>query len=357
MKNGFQVQILPKIDLGSDDDDNSHTRNVFIKMLRSMKDFPGKTFNEANLKADRMNLYEIFINMYLSDVRELVKRGIKSDYMAQEENLNYFKGKLVVSKQLQINKVHRERFYMSFDEFQLDRPENRIIKATLVKLQSFTTSSENAKEIRQLLSAFELVGETTNYEKEFSQVKLDRNTKAYETLIKWSKVFLLNKSFTTFTGTTISRALLFPMETVYESYVAQQVKKIFCPDGWEISCQDKEHYLFVEPRKQFAIKPDIVAKKGSLTVIMDTKWKRLINNESKNYGISQSDMYQMYAYSKKYKTPEIWLLYPINSEMRGHEPIKFVSDDKTCVKIHFVDLAPENIEDNIKELKDKINIG
>jgi hypothetical protein len=26
----------------------------------------------------------------------------------------------------------------------------------------------------------------------------------------------------------------------------------------------------------------------------------------------------------------------------------------TCVKIHFVDLAPENIEDNIKELKSKI---
>jgi 5-methylcytosine-specific restriction enzyme subunit McrC len=357
MKNGFQVQILPKIDLGSGDDDNLQTKNVFIKMLRSMKDFPGKAFNEANLKADRMNLYEMFINMYLRDVRRLVKQGIKSDYVEQEGNLNYFKGKFVVSKQLQLNKAHRERFYMSFDEFQPDRPENRIVKATLTKLQALTTSSENAKEIRQLLPAFEMVGDISNLEKEFSQVKLDRNTKDYENLIKWSKVFLMNKSFTTFTGTTISRALLFPMETVYESYVAQQVKKIFCPDGWEISCQDKEHYLFVEPRKQFAIKPDIVAKKCSLTVIMDTKWKRLINNESKNYGISQSDMYQMYAYSKKYKTPEIWLLYPINSEMRGHEPIKFVSDDKTCVKIHFVDLAPENIEDNLKELKDKINIG
>jgi 5-methylcytosine-specific restriction enzyme subunit McrC len=164
----------------------------------------------------------------------------------------------------------------------------------------------------------------------------------------------MNKSFTTFTGTTISRALLFPMETVYESYVAQQVKKIFGQDGWDVSSQVKGQYLFVKPREQFALKPDIVAKKGSRTVIMDTKWKRLINNESKNYGISQSDMYQMYAYSKKYNSPEIWLLYPINNEMRGHEPIEFVSDDKTCVKIHFVDLAPENIEDNIEKLKSKI---
>jgi 5-methylcytosine-specific restriction enzyme subunit McrC len=353
MKNGFQVQILPKIDLGGDDNGNAQTKSVFVNMLKSMKDFPGKAFNEANLKADRMNLYEMFINMYLRDVRRLVKRGIKSDYVEQEGNLNYFKGKLVVSKQLQLNKAHRERFYMSFDEFQPDRPENRIVKATLTKLQALTTSSENAKEIRQLLPAFELVGDISNFEKEFSQVKLDRNTKDYENLIKWSKVFLMNKSFTTFTGKTTSRALLFPMETVYESYVAQQVKKIFGQDGWDVSSQVKGQYLFVEPREQFALKPDIVAKKGSRTVIMDTKWKRLINNESKNYGISQSDMYQMYAYSKKYNSPEIWLLYPINNEMRGHEPIEFVSDDETCVKIHFVDLAPENIEDNIEGLKSK----
>ena len=112
----------------------------------------------------------------------------------------------------------------------------------------------------------------------------------------------MNKSFTTFSGSTTSRALLFPMESVYESYVSQQMKKVFRPDGWDISTQDKGHYLFMNPRKKFALRPDIVLTKDDHTVIMDTKWKNLINNERKNYGISQSDMYQMYAYSKKYKT-------------------------------------------------------
>lgn len=85
---------------------------------------------------------------------------------------------------------------------------------------------------------------------------------------------------------------------------------------------------------------------------MDTKWKRLVDNERKNYGIAQGDMYQMYAYSKKYKTPEVWLLYPINAEMRGHDPISFYSGDDTYVKLHFVDVA--NIEDSLNELKEKI---
>jgi 5-methylcytosine-specific restriction enzyme subunit McrC len=351
MKNGFQVQVLPKIDLG-EIDDTIQTKRIFLKMLRSMKDFPSKVFNEANVKTDRMNLYEIFINMYLGEVRQLVKRGIKSDYVKNEDNLNYYKGKLIVRQQLHVNIAHREKFYMEFEEFHPNRPENRIVKSTLEKLQNITTSAENSKEVRQLLAAFELVKPSKNYEKDFSKVVINRNTKEYENLMKWSKIFLTNKSFTTFSGSITSRALLFPMETVYESYVAQQIKRIFCPDGWEVSSQDKGQYLFIEPRKQFALRPDIVAKLGTRTIIMDTKWKRLISNERKNYGISQNDMYQMYVYSKKYNTSEIWLLYPINDEMRGLEPIVFYSDDDTYVRIYFVDVA--NIEDSLKKLKEKI---
>lgn len=66
-----------------------------------MKDFPCKVFNDALLKVDKMNLYEIFINMYLQEVRQLVKRGIKSAYVQQEDNLKYYKGKLLINKHIQ----------------------------------------------------------------------------------------------------------------------------------------------------------------------------------------------------------------------------------------------------------------
>ena len=356
MKNGFQVQVLPKIDFGGKEDEgNAQTKRVFLKMLRSMKDFPSKVFNDASLKADRMNLYEIFINMYLQEVLKLVKHGIKSDYVEKEDNLNFYKGKLLVSKHVRSNLAHKERFYVAFDEFLPNRAENRLVKATLEKLEKLTTSAENSKEIRQLLTAFEMVDSSTNYEKDFSKVVINRNTKDYEMLIKWSKVFLLNKSFTTFSGSTTSRALLFPMETVYESYVAQQMKRIFVPAGWNVSSQDRGYYLFTEPRLQFALRPDIVIRRGDRTIVLDTKWKSLIDNERKNYGISQGDMYQMYAYSKKYETSEIWLLYPVNAEMRNHAPISFYSGDDTFVNLHFVDVA--NIEDSLIELKKKIEAG
>ena len=353
MQNGYQIQVLPKIDFGTDlDSKNEETKRVFLRMLRTMKDFPSKVFNEANLKMDRMTLYEIFINMYLQGVRVLVKHGIKSAYIGREDNLSFYKGKLVVNEHIKQNAAHGERFYVHYDEYLVDRAENRLVKATLLKLQSITSSAENQKEIRQLLTAFEMVRPSINHQKNFSRVVIDRSTKEYEMLMRWSRVFLLNKSFTTFSGGTNARALLFPMEKVFESYVAKQLKKTLADLDWEISSQDKGYYLFDSPR-QFALRPDIViTREDGLKIILDTKWKRLVDKPRINYGISQADMYQMYAYAKKYRTSEIWLLYPVNPEMRDHTDIAFRSDDGVDVRIFFVDIA--NIEDSLRDLRSRI---
>lgn len=351
IKNNYQIQILPKIDFINNDKEK--TKQVFIKMLRSMKDFPSKVFTNANLKIERMNLYEIFINMYLQEVKELVRCGIKSSYEDHEDNLTVYKGKLIVNKHIRINLTHRERFYVSFDEYQVNGPENRLLKSTLLKLKNISGSAENSKEIKSLLTFFELVEPSKNYYKDFSKVIIDRNTRSYETIMKWSKVFLLNKSFTTFSGTNNARALLFPMEKVFESYVARNMKKVFNRKNWEVSSQDRGHYLFEtlngKNHKKFAIRPDLVViRTDNSIVILDTKWKKVINDKGKNYGISQADMYQMYAYSKKYNTSETWLLYPLNDDMKDSGRITFDSGDGSRVSLFFVDVA--NIEDSMEEL-------
>lgn len=353
MQNGYQIQILPKIDFANNSDTGyKETRKIFIRMLRSMKDFPSKVFKDADLHMDKMPLYEIFINMYLKEVRALVKRGIKSDYIVREDNLNYYKGKLVVKEQIKYNFAHKEHFYVQYDEYLIDRPENRLIKATLMKLKNFSSSAENQKEIRQLLTFFDTVTPSANYQKDFSKVVIDRTIKDYEIIMRWSRVFLLNKSFTTFSGKTTARALLFPMEKVYESYVVQQLRKTLADLNWTISSQDKGYYLFDTPQ-QFALRPDIViTKDDGKKIILDTKWKNLIDKTKINYGISQADMYQMYAYSKKYETPDIWLLYPNNQEMNGRSDISFSGNDGINVRVFFVDVA--KIEESLKVLRQQL---
>ncbi len=357
-KNDMQLQVLPKITFSDNScDDTANTKRVFLKMIGSMKDFQSKVFTDSRLDVNRMSIYEVFIRMYLQETNELIKHGIKSDYIIHEDNLRFYKGKLLMNKHLKENACHKERFYVSYDEYSINRPENRIIKTTLIMLSKITSSIENSKEIKRLLGFFDLIDTSANPEKDFSEIKIDRNTKHYENLMKWSKVFLLNKSFTTFSGENNSKALLFPMEKVFESYVAKYVNKVFTASGWIVSTQHTGHYLFTHLNRQespnFSLRPDIVVTRDTSTIIMDTKWKRLTNKPRDNYGISQSDMYQMYAYGKKYETNHIWLLYPITEEFEAGKILSFESFGDVCVKVFFVDVS--RIENSIESLKSFID--
>ena len=338
-----QLQILPKIHGGTQED----SKKTFLKMLKLLNDFPSKSFNESNLNTDKMPVFEVFIRLYIREVQHLVKRGLKSAYYEVEDNLSVFKGKMNFSQQIKHNMVHKERFYVQYDEFGLNRLENRLIKSTLELLVKQSTSVENIKELRKLLMHFEQVQSSMAIDKDFAQVKIDRNSKDYEAILKWSKIFLKRMSFTTFAGKAVAQSLLFPMDKVFESYVGKTLSKMLIGKEWTVNLQDRKYYLF---ECQFALRPDIVFRNEltQRTIIIDTKWKLLKNEPRKNYGISQADMYQMYAYAKKYNTDEIVLIYPKTEDFSRDEEISFMSDDGVNVKVFFVDC--HWIENSLMEL-------
>ena len=80
---------------------------------------------------------------------------------------------------------------------------------------------------------------------------------------------------------------------------------------------------------------------------MDTKWK-VLSDAKANYGISQAEMYQMYAYQKKYTSENVTLLYPLTKKVEQDEDIRFISKDGTEIKIRFIDLF--NVETSLQRL-------
>ena len=341
--NKVQIEILPKIDIddpkidiGNDDE----LRKLFLKMLYSLKEFKGKSFKNAQLNDSKLPIYEVFIQMYLNEVQELLKKGLKSDYFTIEGNLTFFKGKFLINQHLKHNIILKDRFYMAYDEFHINRPENRLIKTTLLKLNKISSNGKNQLLAKRLLAEFEMVNQSTNIDKDFSLVKKDRNAQAYQSLMTWSQVFLKNKSFSTFKGTENVNALLFPMEKIFEAYVAKQLKIKF-PE-WNVETQKDDKYLFDNP-KTFGLNPDIYMSKGGSAIVLDTKWKKLIRN-SNNYGISQSDMYQMYAYAYKYDVENIVLIYP------KHREISFNKDDKDDKNNYTTYVQKQNNEYNLKSI-------
>lgn len=345
MNDGTTIEILPKI--YSEQDNAIEAKKLLIKMLKTLRTAPYKTMQKTNVNIDKLSIFEIFIRMFLDEAFSIVKHGLKCNYESIQDSLNVFKGKMLFSKQIKHNIIHKEKFFVEYDEFNTNRAENKILKSTLLYLYKKTTSNKNKNDIRTLLNSFIDVSESTNYIDDFSKCIADRNMKGYTTALLWSKVFLQGKSFTSFSGSNVAFALLFPMETLFESYVASLMKKQFQGTGYSVSAQDKGYHLFDNPKK-FMLRPDIVikSKRESEVFVMDTKWK-LLSMTKANAGISQADMYQMYAYQKKYKAKNITLLYPKIAENLDENKLRFKSDDGVVVNVKFVDLYDKNSINNI----------
>ena len=354
MNDGTVIEILPKI-YSKEEENEQKTKKLFIDMLKSFKEFPYKNFQMSNMDISKMSIFEIFIRMFIDEVFYIVKRGIKSDYQRVSENKPFLKGKIDFSKQIKYNLIHKERFFVRYNDYNTNCIENRIIKETLLYLYKFTSSSKNKKDIKILLNNFENVNTLKVYSKDdFDNLVIDRNKKYYERAIMWSEIFLFGKSFTSFSGSKISFALLFPMEKLFEKYIAKQLKLVIDNNKYSISFQDSRYHLFEEPQKKFLIKPDIVLKDkiNNYIYVMDTKWK-LLSKKFSNYGISQSDIYQMYAYNKKYESRNVTLLYPLTPNIDENKKIRFSSNDGARINVEFIDLY--NVKDSLKQIINNMN--
>ena len=333
-KGGLTIEILPKI---ADKNDAEKSKKVLIKMLRTLKNFPFKSSNLASLKTQNLPLLEIFISMFLFELEALVKKGIKSDYVTLEDNLKFLKGKLNINEQIKRNSIHKERFYVEYSEFLSDIKINQIIKTTLKFLYKKSNSSKNQQKIRELLFIFDDVSTCSDYKNFFANYTISRQVKHYEQTLLWCKIFLLGNSFTPHKGDDLAFALLFDMNILFESYVGNFIKKKL-PDT---RLQHYGKHLIENPRG-FALKPDIFLRRDEQNLIADTKWKIVKSRDD----ISQADLYQLYAYGKKYECGELYLICP---KMDGveQEPMKFRYDNKTQLEILYFDLEDDSYNDEL----------
>ena len=330
-KSGLTIEILPKI---ANKNDTERSKAVFIKMLKTLKNFPFKSSNLASLKTQNLPLLEIFISMFLCELEALVKKGIKSDYVALEENLNFLKGKLNINEQIKRNSIHKERFYVGYSKFLSDIKINQIIKTTLKFLYKKSNSSKNQQKIRELLFIFDEVSECEDYKNFFAKLVINRQVKHYEQTLLWCKIFLLNNSFTPHKGDDIALALLFDMNALFESYVGNFIKKSF--PGTIL--QHSEKHLVEEP-KSFKLRPDIFLESK---FIADTKWKIIKSKDD----ISQADLYQLYAYGKKHECDKLYLIYPKIEDIK-QEFMKFGYDDEMWLEILYFDLEKDENNANL----------
>lgn len=317
-RNGVTIEILPKI-VGAD---REETRKTFLKMLSRLRNSPFFDFDEASLKNIKMPILEFFISLFCHETEKIIKTGLRRAYVQKTENQNFLKGKLDFKNHIRQNFIHRERFFVNFDEFSENLPENKIIKTALQFLYSISCNSKNMKRLRESLFIFDEVSFSRDFDSDFQSICRDRDFSRYEKILSWCRIFLKKEGISTFCGGTVSFSLLFDMNRVFEDFVADFFRK----SGRKVAAQKSGKYLVELPKKRFALRPDLILDDSEIT---DTKWK-MIDSEASDgkIGISQSDLYQMFAYGKKFQKKELMLIYPKSEKFLKSVPEKFSFGDE-----------------------------
>ena len=312
---GFQIEVLPKVGkaIGGGD---KEARQLLIEMLRCLGGFRHVQTDSAKLAATRMPLLEVFIGEFLRAVEHVVKRGLRSDYNARQDNLFALRGKLQVAPHLRQNLCRRDRFFSEHDEFSINRPENRLLHAALRWVLSVTTSQANQQLARELCFVFADVPASEHVAHDFQRVRLDRGMEHYADGLAWARLILEEASPLTGVGGHRAPSLLFPMEAVFEAYVAKHLARQL-ERSFTLKTQARSFSLVRHQGQDwFRLKPDLLVRESAADrLVLDTKWKLLDStkaNGSEKYGLSQADFYQLQAYGQSYLDGQgdVVLIYP-----------------------------------------------
>ncbi len=176
------------------------------------------------------------------------------------------------------NSLHKERFAVEYDDFTEDISENRLIKSTLLKLSSISKNNENKKRIKEFLLVFNDISKSSNIELDIEQsTHISRLHSYYASTLSWVRIFLREESIVSMAGKSVAFSLLFPMEKIFENYVAKKIKEK--RPEWTVKTQDKKYSLveYHKNKPKFQLRPDIVIENEN--IIMDTKWKLINEND------------------------------------------------------------------------------
>ena len=327
---GTRLEILPKH--FENGDCIKQSRALLRKLIQAALSLKPRQVSVAGLELFDAPLTEWVMGQFLSELDHLVKRGIRFDYQRVEEEQRFMRGQLNVVAQMRQPPGRQHHFQIRHDVFLPDRAENRLLKLALEQVAKATQDAANWRLANELRSILAEVPASRQVQADLRAWSRDRLMAHYQAIKPWCELILNRKMPIAVAGEWQGMSLLFPMEKLFERYVAGRLQEQLLPGATLETQAASEHLCEHGKGRIFRLKPDLLIDAGSQRWILDTKWKRLdAGQREKNYWLSQSDFYQLFAYGHKYRlqqrAPTLVLIYPYWSGLQENLPAFDYGDD------------------------------
>lgn len=288
-------------------------------------------FNKVSLDIIEIEEFpELIINMIANQFLETISKQPLTMYQEFEEALTVPRGSVnfqrYISKRLSHGNFHQ--LECDFEPFLFDNKVNRIIKYCSRLLMNQTRFPENLRMLQEVVFILDEVEDSYCTVHDIEKISLNSFFDDYSSILDSCKLILSQKLYSSNTYDLSQWCLLFPMEYIFEDFVAGFLEENFS-SKWKVEYQ-KSKFLSNTP-EVFKMQHDIylTSKLSNKNVIIDTKYKLRVGNfkQEGKKGVEQSDLYQMVSYAFKRGCTDIFLLYPnLTENIQESDTFEIISE-------------------------------
>lgn len=310
--NKTRLLVYPKISKRVTEQEEFNKSFEILMKLLFYSDFEGvkKIPTPQNIEKYKGDLLEVFIGLFVDELLFQFKRDINRGYNDHLENQSFIKGKVDFVETIKKNSFKKHLHYVRYDQFSENVLLNRVFKSLIQNLISRTNSKNNKIKLKQALLWLEDVTEVGLNNDIWERIRFTRQNSKYHPAFNMAKLFYYNSSPNLNTGNEYVFSFLVPVNRLFELYLYKVLNQHVVND-LEVRYQGPINYLaYCADKRYFQLKPDItLLRNKQVTYIIDAKYKDILPEENK-VNVSQSDIYQILAYSVSYKCENIALIYP-----------------------------------------------
>lgn len=378
---GCSIEILPKIDPDAPENadkmacqaERQSERVRLVQMLDIAFDLGLSAGNADNMAHTAPSLLEILIANFADKLLAEVKRGLPRRYLQCEDDLPALRGRMDVTRQFSRNAVRPDKLACRFDQLEPDTPLLRIMASAVPFLHRHARLQENSRKLTELRHWLHEVPQMPIVRLPWRDVRITRANQRWGELFRLAELLLRSdwQGVDRDPEGGIGISLLFPMNDLFEKYVAALLRRALAPHGIRVMEQGghrkclgqwtENERLSTSAGRAFSTKPDIRLQRGNeLLAVIDTKWKKMIAPRHKTHGLRQSDVYQLMAYARLYDGADVALMYPAlpGDGEREHEPYG-IAGGRERFDVMSVDISTDrsDVERQLAALCQRFTIG
>ena len=125
----------------SQDEPFDRWRRLLLHLLEEAGLLPVDSFNTALLRERENTLLDLYLDLFLTEVEALLRRGLIKRYRQHEGQVKALRGTLLFGQHIARNVVHQERFYTRHQTYDRNHLAHSLLQQALLLIPSVTTTA------------------------------------------------------------------------------------------------------------------------------------------------------------------------------------------------------------------------